>query len=144
MPPTSLRETHVRRDYDILRQEAQVTINDAATRITIHGFNYPDGWQPGTAALLLRYPDPYPRMQPAVYIPKDLHYGGHVAHRQPATDSLQDGWVRWCTHHLDWQTWREAAQRKDQFPIIAFLGLIRDSLLHPHADNPIAHAQRQR
>lgn len=140
MASTTLRETHVRHDYDILRQQGRVKINDTATRITLYGFNYPDGWRPGTADLLLRYPDPYPRMQPAVYIPKELRYEGHVAHRLPATDDLQQDWVRWCTHHLDWQVWRQSARRKGQVPIVAFLGLIRDSLQHPHESNPITHA----
>lgn len=141
---TSLRETHVRRDHAIFQQLGQASINDVATRITLHGFNYPDGWTPDSADLLLRYPDPYPRMQPAVYIPKMMQYNGRVAHRLEATEDLREDWVRWCTHHLDWQLWRQSCRRKDQTPIVQFVGLIRDSLQHPTTSNPINHAQRRR
>lgn len=140
MTTTSLRETHVRRDYDILQEYCAATINDTATRITLHGFNYPPGWTPESEALLLRYPDPYPRMQPAVYIPKQLEYEGRVAHRLRATEDLQADWVRWCTHHIDWQVWRQSATRKDRVPIVEFLRLIRTSLRFPHKSNPTEHA----
>lgn len=140
MTTTSLRETHVRRDYDILQRYGTAVINDTATRIEIRRFNYPDGWTPETGALLLRYPDPYPRMQPAVYIPKQMEYEGHVAHRLRATNDLQEYWVRWCTHHLDWQVWRESATRKGRVPIVEFLRLIRTSLNYPHKANPTEHA----
>ena len=141
---TSLRETYVRRDHAVFQQLGRASINDVATRITLHRFNYPDGWTPGTADLLLRYPDTYPRMQPAVYIPKRMEYNGRVAHRLTATEDLHENWVRWCTHHIDWQTWRQSCRRKEQQPIVQFVGLIQTSLRFPHKSNPIKHAQRRR
>ena len=143
MSTGTLRGTYVQRDYKTLSQHTDAEINDKATRITLH-INYPDGWHPGTGDLLLRYPDPYPRMQPMVLIPKDMEYEGRVTHLLKATEELRDNWIQWCTHYLDWETFWKSAKRKERPPIMEFLGLIHESLQHPNKSDPINHAQRKR
>ena len=144
MSTGTLRGTYVQRDYKTLSQHTDAEINDKATRITLHNFNYPDGWHPGAGDLLLRYPDRYPRMQPRVLVPRTMTYDGRVLHYLKADESLRDSWRVWCTHYIDWQAWYKSATRKDRLPVMDFLGLIRESLQYPGKSDPINHAQRKR
>ena len=139
MSQTQFQNTAIKRDHDTLQTHTTVTV-DAPNRLIVHNFAYPEGWTPQTAALLIRYPRDYPHTQPAIYIPRDLSHDGRVTHFMGAPDHLEDQWIRWCTHYIDWQQWRAAARRIDTPPILRFLGLIRESLNHPDKANPLNNA----
>lgn len=135
------RDTQIRRDYRTLAQldDMVVSLSEDGHRIVIHNFSYPDGWTPSTDALLIRYPEHYPRMQPGVYLTDTVSYSGRVTHLM-GSDGLDGGWRRWCTHYLDWKRWTSYCEAEGEHPLLAFLTLVRESLKHPARSNPIEHA----
>jgi len=122
-------EARIRRDYHALSSEYHAVLSDSLTRLYIHDFPYPTGWKPRPAPFLIRYPDAYPRVQPAIYIPEHLTYtNGAVTH---TLKSDLDGWQRWCTHHVPWNP--------GDYELPQFLDIIWHSLNEPASNNPIEY-----
>ena len=125
-------EHRIRTDYHALSSKYKVALSDSIGRLYIHDFPYPPGWQPTPAPFLIRYPQAYPRLQPAVYIPEHSQYTqGRVQHR---LESSLDGWHRWCTHHMPW--------KPGEYELPQFLDLIWHSLNNPASNNPIEYDSR--
>lgn len=132
----NVTDRQIVRDRHELSQ--QYTVKQPQDRhLILLDWRYPDGWQPQTAPLLIRYPKYYPRMQPGIYLPTVLEYTqGRVSHMY-RTDTLDAPgmtgdwrWVRWCTHHMPWDG-----------DLQTFLThLIQPSLNRPQSTNPIQKA----
>ena len=144
---STIATERIRKDYRRLIKQgsnATVDIQDREARLILQDFPYPDGWQPQPADLLLRFPVHYPRMQPAVYIPKKLSWNGpgRTSHILSEKDG-PNGWNRWCTHHLDWDIWEASSKRRGTPAIVEFVGLIWESLANPTVSNPVQHARKR-
>lgn len=116
----------IRREKTTLDQRYDVKWADFDTGagIVILDFPFPTGWTPDEAPALIRYPKPYPQIQPAMYIREEMEYDGTVRHRHP-TDLT--GWVRWCTHPLNWTRKHNLGK---------FLQLMGASLSYPAEPDP--------
>ncbi|WP_207587106.1 hypothetical protein [Halomontanus rarus] len=126
-----MNERQIHLDYHTFSSQYRVRLSEGHTRLLLENYDYPDGWQPREAPLFIRYPDAYPRMQPAIYIPENLHYTqGPVVHRMQCKF---DGWKRWCTHHIPWERF-ELVTTDDN---IDFMDVVRASLAHPSVRNPL-------
>lgn len=121
-------------EIEVLRQRYTVHWNTELSGIIIADFHYPDGWEPEISPLLVRLPNTYPKVQPAIYIPQQLRYTrGSVTHRTK-TDLMEKGWVRWCIH----QAWDPHDDH-----IVRMLELLMASLREPAKGNPYARASKR-
>ena len=136
------RTTAIRNAKILLSHEYHVSLTHNNSRLVIHDYEYPWGWHPQTAPLMLRFPDHYPRIQPAVYLPLDIKYrgpNGTPAHFQE-THLEREGWRRWCAHYFPWH---EEVYQVYQPDTVDFLCYIRASLKRPAEADPIRHASVQ-
>lgn len=94
--------------------------------VMITRFDYPDGWEPGTAPLFFSLPANYPRQRPDMYIPPEMRYHGETAWAQH--DRNDDGWWKWCIPQMDW--------RPDDHTLRTMVDLMRTSLADPNERDP--------
>lgn len=128
----SITDRQIARDLHELSRDYRVD-KPTTRRLVIQNWQYPTGWQPSVAPLLIRFPDHYPRTQPAIYLPQDLEYTiGKVSHwfRRDTIEDHTGQWVRWCTHAMPWE------RDLEEF----LTHLIQPSLNRPHTTNPVRNA----
>ena len=136
------RQTAIKNAAMLLNREYGISLTHNNSRIVIENYDYPEGWKPRTAPLMLRFPDSYPRNQPAVYLPADTKYRswGHRAKHFYPTDLKSEGWRRWCAHELPWDTSIYHVYKPGE---VDFLSYIRASLEYPWKSDPIQYAESQ-
>jgi len=93
--------------------------------IVLNGFEFPDGWDPSTAAIRYKLSPSYPQKQPKAYIPSKMRYHGE----EPRTTlTKKDGWTMYCIYQLPWDP--------DRHTLVTMTRIINQSLQRPHKKNP--------
>jgi hypothetical protein len=124
---THRRSDRLKNEIQQLREAyGSVSLDHEHDGIIIDRYTYPAGWQPGTAAFMIRPTTLFPREQPAAYIPDQMRYTHGVPRHFWKT--TVDGFLRWCMHPVPWNP-----QAHD---LMTFTELIEESLANPTETDP--------